>query len=449
MMVNKKEAGSFSGLNSIVYFAVIILSSAYNLHFYYRYHVSLVVMAIIMGILLLYFRVAITKSLYLNAKDARFIMFWFLLFAANLLAISLFSREPVNAMMGVGTMAFLIATTFYVMALLRTEYSIEKAVRMNIFVVFATALVGIVIYTIFLTTGNLIDLNFLREVLPMDPLLGLYTLMFAHYGDMETSMIPRICGLFGDANMYALFLSLMLPFIIVNIIYCKKLNKRIPFSMLIVLLTVFSAFILTFSRSAYFGLLTSSFLLLGILAFKPRARKYVIRAIIPVMIGMFIIFIFSYIREMFVLRLTRADASFFDHFQMGGESLAILAGHIVGIGWNNFTDYLNDMRNSSFMFNQSHSMYLTLLVETGAQGFIIFISLMFYLIRRLWNIMGEATLDNIGGLNAAAALLGVFNILATNIFYSMFIQPYIWLFIGLCFAIVNAYSKGKIKNGKV
>lgn len=435
-------------LDQVLCFLVILSSSAYILQISLGYNFPLFSLFLFIAILFQLFKLAVYRTFPAKPREIGFLSILMLLLIADIAFLSLFSRESVDSIKGVGTVVFSFLILFYVMLISADLKQVKSIIRFNIAAVSLNAALGIAAFMVFIFSGFMMNLEGLRVLIPIDQRISLNVLMFSYYGDFKDIIIPRICGLLGDANLYALFISLFIPFIMAGI-YDDYSNGRRGSGRLkaCLLAVVLLAFFLSFSRSAYFGMVVSSIFFLYLLARKVGIPKFSLKMLflfsLPLLFMVFVMNMNSYV----MTRLTQVDLSYVDHMQLIWDSLGIFSNNLLGIGWNNFTVHFNEIRGLSLPYYQSHSMYLTLLVELGVQGLVLMLVLFFYPFVKLWKLLRSDSLGKREKLFISATLAGLVNIYFTNIFYSMFLQPYVWLFLGLSIAIANVYKeKEKVED---
>lgn len=250
----------------------------------------------------------------------------------------------------------------------------------------------------------------------------------AYYGismvEIAGSIVPRMNGFFVDPAPFGGYMLTIACLIFVNNIERMNIMKILYTAMFII--TV----ILSFSRSAWLGLLITFIVLIYIINRKRINGINKINLSI-IVIGIVLLIVF---RKNIYIVLERALQTFnsSDISTSGHKNMAIYAidafksSPMFGLGLNNFKDFVG--------FNtMTHSMYLTFLCETGIIGFGLYFSIWTIIVTRLRKIIKKTILNK----EAIAIWIILISILASNIGYDYYNQLFIWIYIGLGIFIID------------
>lgn len=124
---------------------------------------------------------------------------------------------------------------------------------------------------------------------------------------------------------------------------------------------------------------------------------------------------------------------------------ALKKSPIFGIGPGNFGDVVKgEYYGEPISFKHHENFYITLLVESGIVGFLVFMLLIFYIMRTIWAAKKRET-DRKQKALYSAILLSIVNYLAMSLFLDSFsyfqIGILFWLLIALAFALIGQRMK--------
>lgn len=197
--------------------------------------------------------------------------------------------------------------------------------------------------------------------------------------NLENYKIIRGYGTFAHPNVAGAFFMLAILFLFIKTNYLKLVDtKKLVIFILILTILSIGAF-LTFSRLALILIFLSSLVYLIIL------KHYKILAY----------FVLIYLSLFFVLFQgfqARVQYDFGNNFNLRGflnevSINSIKANPILGVGLGNFTEnikyYVKTDNLEPFMFEPVPNIYLLILAETGAFGFLLFLLFIFYAIKKI------------------------------------------------------------------
>ncbi|HSH35941.1 O-antigen ligase family protein [Schnuerera sp.] len=243
----------------------------------------------------------------------------------------------------------------------------------------------------------------------------------------------RIYSVFGNPNIFAEYLIMIIPISLSLFWFSKKIHKKAIF--LITSLILILALVLTLSRGGWIGFA------FGMFVFVLLIEKRLLLSIIPLGLGA-IYFLPQTILNRIASIVNFADSSNDYRIRMWKITLDIIKDHwLVGVGFGHlpfkqtFETYIRTMPTF-----HAHNTYLETMAEMGVLGFIIFIVFIFtlfkYSIKKL--LKGK---DNyiktmaIGVLSGLAAVLA--HGAAENILYIPRIIITFWILVGLVLALMR------------
>lgn len=243
----------------------------------------------------------------------------------------------------------------------------------------------------------------------------------------------RIYSVFGNPNILAEYLIMIIPISISLFWFSKKAHKKMVF--LITSLILMLALILTLSRGGWLGFA------FGIFVFILLIEKRLLLSIIPVTLGALYFLPQSILNRILSIG-NLADSSNSYRIRMWSITWNIIKDHwLVGVGFGHlpfkatFETYIRTMPTY-----HAHNTYLETMAEMGILGFIVFISFIFilykYSIKKL--IKGK---DRYIKTMAAGVLAGLSSVLVhgavENILYIPRIIMTFWILVALILALMR------------
>ncbi|MCF6463856.1 O-antigen ligase family protein [Clostridium sp. Cult1] len=247
----------------------------------------------------------------------------------------------------------------------------------------------------------------------------------------------RIYSVFGNPNIFAEYLIMLIPISLSLFWFSKKIHKKAIF--LISSLILILALVLTLSRGGWVGFA------FGMFVFVLLIEKRLLLSIIPLGIGA-IYFLPSTILNRIASIVNFADSSNSYRLRMWKITLDIIKDNwLVGVGFGHlpfkatFETYIRTMPTY-----HAHNTYLETMAEMGILGFIIFTIFIFvlfkYSIKKL--VKGK---DNYIKTMAIGVLSGLAAVLAhgavENILYIPRIITTFWILVALLLTLIRISDK--------
>lgn len=300
-------------------------------------------------------------------------------------------------------MLFAFSFAAYVMQLSKQER--EKVIVLG-------AQLGVLIYSFL----NLLQVDYFFGILWGKELLSnlsFLDVMPSVYGDFAV----RLSGGTLDPNRAGLILICYAALILV---FSSKDKK----SALILFLIAFQL-LLTFSRSAYLAGIIFIFLSHRHLL---RSKSAMVAMVFSVSLFVgFVLFLSNMDIGLDVQKIIDDRFSFSEHnstgehFRLFAKAIEIATSNymnlVIGIGFGNSYQYLPDFFGGS-KYGNFHSIYLTMLVETGIGGLMV-----------VMLIMGIPGVKNLLFRPIIGALIGF------NLFYQLQLEPFFWFVLALAWLI--------------
>ena len=184
----------------------------------------------------------------------------------------------------------------------------------------------------------------------------------------------RISATFDNPNVYATYLLLVIPFVLERVISNKIRGRRIAYLVVLALLTL--CILQTWSRGAWLGLLLEIFVFLLLSA--PRLLKYTAFGLPLAGVGAMLFFPQVITRFKSIGDLSDTSVSYRISAWKGIAKM-ISANRFLGIGFGEpsfLAVYPLFAYSGATAVKHSHSLYLQILVETGAVGLMLFLAAM-------------------------------------------------------------------------
>jgi len=329
---------------------------------------------------------------------------------------------------------------------------------------FYSAMVGLyfVLKSVSKEYGQDFVLKLLRVYLIVGLLTGVFSIIqyicYKFFGIVLPAVWPtehqpvRVGSTFWDINHYAAYLLTILPSLAAFAVCRKKLiEKKIfafsarggfgrwgGFAFALVVLGM------TLSRSAWISFALSISLMLALLLFKKyfKEAKPLFISLIIALVGIVIGTVF------FDLPVADRLYTFFDVYNndaIQAHNLLLRGGFevfkkfpILGGGYGSFNEHFRQTPIAALYFQKdpvswahlpAHSIWMETLSETGIVGFGLYATLMFLILKTIWQAILKAENKFLGILSIASfsSLVGVF---LSGIFYSYNLE-FFWFFIFL------------------
>lgn len=251
----------------------------------------------------------------------------------------------------------------------------------------------------------------------------------------------RIYSVFGNPNILAEYLLMIIPISVGLFWYSNKLSKKIVFLGTTGIMML--ALILTLSRGAWVGIAVAA------LFFIILVDKRILLSIIPISLGAIYLLPQTILNR--ILSITNLqDSSSAYRIEMWGTTLDIIKDNwIAGVGFGHlpfkqtFETYIRTMPTY-----HAHNTYLEIAAELGIPGLIVFLGFIFILFKygyvnliknenRYIRIMGASVLSVLGGLLAQG--------LVENILYLSKIIIAFWIVVSFILTLTRISEKeGKL-----
>lgn len=243
----------------------------------------------------------------------------------------------------------------------------------------------------------------------------------------------RIYSVFGNPNIFAEYLIMVIPISLSLFWFSKKIHKKAIF--LVTSLILILALVLTLSRGGWVGFAFGMFVFLLLI------EKRLLLSIIPLGLGA-IYFLPQTILNRILSIVNFADSSNSYRIRMWKITLDIIKDNwLVGVGFGHlpfkatFETYIRTMPTY-----HAHNTYLETMAEMGVLGFIIFIAFIFilfkYSIKKL--IKGK---DNYIRVMAIGVVSGLAAVLAhgavENVLYIPRIITTFWILVALLLTLIR------------
>jgi O-antigen ligase len=296
----------------------------------------------------------------------------------------------------------------------------------------------------------------------MSQFLTGYSQLVRGEGFITGRMIPRLHGVFVDANVFAAYMVTLIPLCFAFLHNSQKRKQKILW--IISLMFYGTAFILAFSRSGILGLLVA---LIILLLFYPKLRPVIFKVSVTVILLLTMLFVWGSNRYPL---LSLGFQPFFKGFTdlrphtSGGLHLWLydtaweifLHNPLFGVGLGNFHHNIlkySELNPSGFqLFNSAsqrgitvptHSSWLQILAETGIVGFTIYFLIVIFAIRKIWRVIVNTKKPDPEYCSVSrACLASLIGFSACGIFYSLQMYPVGWFFVGIAVAL----EKGDYKR---
>lgn len=351
---------------------------------------------------------------------------------------SLFSREPSVSLEAWSYHLFLVAFLFLLPHSLRKAHDFEITFK------------AMAVASLIMSFYGMFQLVALRFSIPDPFVSGLFVgiqLLEDVFG------IAKITSFQANPNPFAGYLVSTL-FIILTVFLYRLRSHRKTLFYLFCLLLILLAFLLTMSRSGMLGLICGFLTLLIISRGGEKFGKLPWGFITPFVWLLLAVgaaaLIFTSLGQViinqFLSQTTLAQSSTDYHLEFARGALAMFKDKpILGWGVNQFKPiYLSYYSPYPWLVSaNTHSMFLTILSETGIIGFIPHFLLIIYLafaIRKGLRAAGNGTFQfyALAGLTA-----GYVAIITGNIFYDYYFNEFVWVYFGLLLATIQFVLRQK------
>lgn len=360
-MINKLFLGLFLVFIPLQVKTLVFTGDTYNSgffnpylsHFVYLSDVFLLVALICCGFTMVFCRNSGSK---LNFDRNIFVLCAFILFAVGLSIV--FSVDQFNSWM-----YFLRFCEFSIFALFIANgyFPMKKVMFIFVGVIAFEALIGILQFMLQHSLG----LSYLGEPDLWQGARGIASINFLG------GKLIRAYGTFGHPNIFAAYLGFSLIFI-----SYFRVNYRKNYFLISAFVLCLAALVLTFSRTAFLGLLLVFSMSIFIGKFKDLSLKGSFKYFLVIALVFFV---------GFVIFLNNSDSSLSERLVLLDTSKNMFFENPFGVGIGNFTAVMQNFVDTKLLpwnFQPVHNVYLLMLNEIGWFGLSVFLFLVAYLLRR-------------------------------------------------------------------
>ena len=254
--------------------------------------------------------------------------------------------------------------------------------------------------------------------------------------DMFSDIAGRVVSTFGNPNVLAEYLIMIIPFAIAALFIAKRAGNKVPY--IICLFFTALCLVYTWSRGSWLGIIFSAMILLVIIN-----RKSIV-----VYLGMLFLVPFApvVLPETIIQRFTTigdiADSSTSYRVSIWQASFKMIKDYIIegiGVGIEAFKlVYPGYSLAGIESAPHSHSLYLQVCVEYGAVGLVIFIFIIFFFLQYCFTAIKKAEEKYIKLFIAAGvcAVLGfLLNGFTDYVWYNYRVYLMFWLIVSITAAI--------------
>lgn len=261
-------------------------------------------------------------------------------------------------------------------------------------------------------------------------------------GDPSQFLIVRVTSVTGEANMFGLFLSFVLPIAITFLLASQTFSQFAANCLGIGILMITG--ILTFSRGLWISIVL---VLIAMLLTYPQRKRLIGTS--GMILGLGLITIALIARQDMLLPFFQQR--FRDFMNMlyltSGSRVAVWSGALqgwsstlwrvlFGLGqgsfgnWTRYGIYMEDLRGRAGLLH-IHSLYVDALVGNGIFAFAVLLTLLARELVLSWRLLRNKTLEPDKRLLIAAPFYGLYGILAMGLSINVLISPYIWVALAL------------------
>ncbi|WP_202710517.1 O-antigen ligase family protein [Sporosalibacterium faouarense] len=256
-------------------------------------------------------------------------------------------------------------------------------------------------------------------------------------------LTTRVFATFENPNLLAEYLIMIFPVGLALIFYNKSIFKRLFFSAatFIILITIG----LTYSRGGWLGLMV------GIIVFLFLVNRKALLALIPVgMVG--VLFLPASIIHRVMTLGSFQDTSIIYRLNLLSKSVNIVKDFWysgIGLGYIPFQQIIPLYIRTMAPYH-THNLYLQIAIEMGVVGIIVFLLLIFSLMKMSIKLSFNSESRFIGIFTAAyaASLSGILvHGIAEHIFFNPKIIMAFWLIVGILinYYVLNSNEEKKLK----
>ena len=262
--------------------------------------------------------------------------------------------------------------------------------------------------------------------------------------DMFSNIAGRVVSTFGNPNVLAEYLIMIIPFAIVSMVLARRARSRMPYIIYIIFTVL--CLVYTWSRGSWLGIIFSSLVLLIIIN----------RKVIVAYVGMLFLVPFApvvlpeTIIQRFITIGDIADSSTSYRVSIWQATVKLIKDYIVegiGVGIEAFKLVYPGYALAGIEgAPHSHSLYLQVCVEYGAVGLLIFIFIIFFFMQYCFTALKKANEKYLKLLIAAGgcAIVGfLLNGFTDYVWYNYRVYLMFWLIVSITVAVCRFSLKNQ------
>jgi O-antigen ligase len=271
-------------------------------------------------------------------------------------------------------------------------------------------------------------------------------------------MVMRAVGFFPDPHTLGFYIGLVFPIVLVFVsaktMRIKKYADIFSYFNLAIIFSLLITTFLTFSRSAYLGLLISLFVFL-IFGFKLLIfRKKILLTSLIILTVLFFFMPRSPISERFTSSFNTYESSNIERLSNWEEASHLIKKHpIIGVGIGNYSINIAKLRNMDYINYRlpvyAHNTYLDILAEMGIVGLLLWLGLFAYVIWiQIINLYKRANQTDVwAGIYAIGVISSLVWFLTQSLFDTPIFSPRVLPVLMVIFALgisIHKYQNSKI-----
>lgn len=429
---------------------IFIMPLFFSTQTYFTFEVNKAVLfRIIVELMLLLFSARVLLAGKLNVKNGKLFYYSLLLILVTQLVSTIFSEHQLVAFWGTAWRSDGFFSTLHLLFfswLFFQYYDKNRLTLNNLF------------YTI-TASGFLVSVYGILQISGHD---------FLAWQEISTNYLPRANSTLGQPNYLASYLLLIIPVVFCLFRYAKNFKQKMLW--LIILFVEFWALLVTYSRSAWLGLIFGLVVFGLIYLFKKHKKLFsIVLILLTVLIGFY--FYISFYKPIKIepdnnrINLTYRLSSLFNVYQ--GSSILrlhyystalkiIKSAPWIGHGLDTQTYYFSkyyEPRDALFeaiytIPDRAHNQVLDILITSGLLGMLAWLFLCFLILKRSFDYL-KVESENGREIKCLLFALLSFGFSLMFGFFSIVLSVYFWFFVPLMFSIFYANKKVSDKLIKI
>lgn len=262
----------------------------------------------------------------------------------------------------------------------------------------------------------------------------------------------RLSGPIGSKNRYAQIMVVLVP-LALGLMWAER-RRLYRVAAAVSIIPIVGGALLTFSRGAGISLVVMLLALVVLRIVKPL-HLLLVAGLLVVVVFVFVpdyVYRISTVSELTQLTsgdVTEVEGSLRGRATVNLAAIQIFVDHpLLGVGPGQTALHTRAIGNEIGLRvlttdRRAHNMYLEELADTGVVGFAVFMGIVAYLLRRLWQIAKQAQRAHATDIyyTTMGLLLAIIVYLATAVFLHLSYVRYYWLLIALASAAVEIYGR--------